>query len=204
MKKIGVLGGTFDPIHNGHIHVAQKALKLFDLDIIAFVPTGIPPHKDPRSISDKKHRAAMVLAAIKGVNKFKLSRIEMNRKGYSYAVDTFKKLKKRFGSDSQLYYIMGLDSINTILDWKKPLELFRLCRFLIATRPGAKMKTFKRIMKFPPVSMNKEGIEIFEMKWDVSSTEIRKKVREGKSISRLVPAPVRRYIQKTGLYKEKK
>ncbi|MFA5104173.1 MAG: nicotinate-nucleotide adenylyltransferase [Candidatus Margulisiibacteriota bacterium] len=203
MRKVGVLGGTFNPIHNGHIKLAKKALKEFGLDHILFVPTGLPPHKSSKDLAPKKHRLKMVSEAIKGKRKFKLSKMEINRSGYSYAVDTFNKLQKRLGKRTRLFYVMGLDSINSILNWKKPLELFKMCAFIVATRPGSKMRTFKRLIKFPPLAINKEKIRIIESKMDVSSTEIRSRIKAGKSISKLVPAGVAAYIEQNSLYKER-
>jgi len=200
MKKIGILGGTFNPVHNGHIALAKKALKEFGLEEVIFVPTGLPPHKSDRDLAPKKDRMKMVRLSVKGHKMFGVSRIEMNRKGYSYAVDTFKKLKRRFGGDAKLLYIMGLDSINSILSWKKPLDLFKLCYFLIATRPGSKLRTFKRIMKFPPVSINKDKVELFELRMDVSSSDIRERLKKGRNIDRMVPKAVLEYIKKKGLY----
>lgn len=200
MKKIGILGGTFNPIHNGHIALAKKALKEFGLETVIFVPTGLPPHKSDRGLASKKDRMKMVRLAVKGHKKLGVSHIEIDRKGYSYAVDTFKKLKKRFGT-SKLYYIMGLDSINSILSWKKPLDLFKLCHFLIATRPGSRLRTFRRIMKFPPISLNKDKVELFELKMGVSSSDIREKVKKARSIDRMVPKSVLEHIKRKGLYK---
>ncbi len=199
-KKIGILGGTFNPIHNGHLEIAKVAQKLFKLDNVVFVPSGIPPHKTGEKILNGEKRYQMVLTAIKGTKKFSASRIELDRKGCSYAIDTFIELKKKFGKSAELYYIMGLDSINDILNWKKPLELFKMCEFIVATRPGTKMRTFKRLVKFPPIKENIKKIHIFEMRADISSTEIRKKIRNKKSVAGLVPKPVEKYIKDKKLY----
>lgn len=200
MKKVGILGGTFNPVHKGHIRLAEKALKEFGLAYVIFVPTGLPPHKSTKDLATKKHRLKMVSESIKGRKKFKLSKMEINRSGYSYAVDTFNKLKKRLGKSTRLFYIMGLDSINSILSWKKPLELFKMCEFIVATRPGSKIKTFKRLVKFPPLAINKDKISVTELKMDVSSTDIRNRIRAGKPVSKLLPKPVEQYIEKNSLY----
>ncbi len=201
MKKLGILGGTFNPPHKGHLSLAKTAAKKAGLDLVVFVPTGLPPHKSTRNLASKKHRMKMVRLAVKNRGRhFKVSSIEINRKGYSYAVDTFSKLKKRYGAGTKLYYIMGLDSINDILNWKKPLELFKLCRFIVATRPGAKIKTFRRIMKFPPVALNKEKIELIELNMKISSSDIRERLRKQKDISKFVPGAVKDYITENRLY----
>ena len=200
MKKIGVLGGTFNPPHKGHISLARTAMKSAGLDLVIFIPTGLPPHKSKKGLASKKHRLNMVRLATGGIKKFKVSGIEINRKGYSYAVDTFGKLKKKYGAKTKLCYIMGLDSINDILNWKKPLELFKLCRFIVATRPGARIKTFRRIMKFPPIAMNKDKIELIELNMKMSSSDIRERIKKEKDISKLVPSAIKDYITENRLY----
>ena len=199
-KKIGILGGTFNPVHNGHIAIAKAAKKLFKLDKVVFVPSGLPPHKSSEGLLDKDKRYKMVLMAIKKIPAFSASRIELDRKGYSYAVDTFLELKKKFGKTAKLYYIMGLDSINDILNWKKPLDLFKMCQFIVATRPGTKIRTFKRLVKFPPLKDNIDKIHLFELKKDISSSEIRKRLRNKKTVARMVPKPVNEYIKEKKLY----
>lgn len=200
MKKIGILGGTFNPVHNGHLAIAKAAKKLFKLDKVVFVPSGIPPHKSSEGLMDKDERYKMVLMAIKKFPAFTASRIELDRKGYSYAVNTFVELKKKFGKTAELYYIMGLDSINDILNWRKPLELFKMCQFVVATRPGTKIRTFKRLVKFPPLKDNIGKIHLFELKKDISSSEIRKKLRNKNTVARMVPKPVNKYIKEKKLY----
>lgn len=201
MKKVGILGGTFNPVHNGHIKLAKEALKNFSLDYIIFVPTGLPPHKNTDDLAPKNHRLNMIKQVIKTNKKFKLYTGEINRPGYSYAIDTFKELKKKLGKKNKMFYIMGLDSINSILSWKKPLELFKLCEFIVATRPKAKIKTFKRLLKFPPIAANKEKIHLFELNLNISSSEIREKIKKNKDYSKLVPSAIKNYIEKFSLYK---
>lgn len=200
MRKVGILGGTFNPIHNGHIELAKKALKEFGLETVIFVPVGTPPHKSTIDLAPKKCRLQMISLAISEKKQFKLSKIEINKSGYSYAYDTFQKLKKRFGKKCVLYYIMGLDSINSILSWKKPIELFKLCEFIVATRPGTKIRTFKRVMKFPPISVNKAKIHIIELKMHVSSSAIREGIKRGKDVSKSLPKEAYAYIKGTGIY----
>lgn len=201
MKKIGILGGTFNPVHKGHLRIAEIALKKFKLDKVVFVPSGIPPHKPKAGIAPKGDRFRMIKIAIKGHPKFAVSRVELDRPGYSYAVDTFNDLRKEFGQRAKLYYIMGLDSINDILSWKKPLELFRLCEFIVATRPGARIRSFKRLMKFPPLKVNVGKIHLIETKFDISASEIREDIKRGRSVIRWVPKEVVKYLAGKGLYK---
>ncbi|MFA5035430.1 MAG: nicotinate-nucleotide adenylyltransferase [Candidatus Margulisiibacteriota bacterium] len=201
IKRIGIMGGTFNPIHRGHLALAGAAQKEFALDRIIFIPSGNPPHKKPGEVLDKEARYVMVRAAIKGVPNYYASRIELDRPGYSYAVDTFLALKKKFGPQAKLFYIMGLDSINEVLSWRKPLELFKLCEFIVGTRPGSRIRTFRRLVKFPPLQKEVDKINLLELKEAISASDIRRRVRAGKSISSLVPKVVENIIKKEGLYR---
>lgn len=200
MKRIGIMGGTFDPIHKGHLALANKALEEFVLDEIIFIPSGMPPHKKPGEVTDKEHRFKMVKAAIKGKKKYKLSRIELDKKGFTFAVDTFNELKKKFGKKAKLFYIMGLDSINEILEWRKPLELFKLCEFIVGTRPGSRIRTFKRLVKFPPLQKEVDKIHLMELKENISSSEIRDNLAAGKAVKGILPKVVENYIKRSKLY----
>jgi nicotinate-nucleotide adenylyltransferase len=201
MKRIGIMGGTFNPIHNGHLELAKTAMHEFVLDEIIFIPTGTPPHKAPGEIIDKEHRYNMVKLAIKGKPKYSVSRIEVDRKGVSYAVDTFNVLKKKLGKDDKLFYIMGLDSINEILEWKKPLELFKLCEFIVGTRPGSRIRTFKRLVRFPPLQKEVDKIHLMELREKTSSSELRSRLKAGKSVKGHLPESVEKYINQHNLYK---
>ena len=201
LKRIGILGGSFNPIHKGHLGIAKKAVEVFDLDEVIFVPTGLPPHKDPKELEDKEARYQMVLKAIHPFPNYRASRVELDRKGYCYAIDTLNRLKQELGEKNKLYYIVGMDSINEILEWKKPLELFDYCDFIVATRPKTKIRTLKRLLKFPPLSARKSQITVVEVRLNLSATEIRDMLKNGKSIKKLVPASVADYIERHGLYK---
>ena len=201
MKRIGVMGGTFNPIHKGHIAIARQAMKKFKLKEVVFVPSGLPPHKGSEELAPKEDRFNMVLIAIKDISNFSASRVELDRPGYSYAVDTFNELKKEFGKNVKLYYIMGLDSINEILSWRKPLELFKLCEFIVITRPGTKIRTFKRLVKFPPLQANIEKIHLIEARVDISSTDVRAKIKKRRRIVDLVPRCVEEYIKAKKIYR---
>ena len=194
------MGGTFNPVHKGHLALAKTAKEQFVLDQIVFIPSGMPPHKSPDEILDKEQRYNMLKIAIKGIPAYSLSRIELDRKGYSYAVDTFNALKRKYGKNAKLFYIMGLDSINEILSWKKPLELFKLCEFIVGTRPGTKLRTFKRLVKFPPLQKEVDKIHIIELAEDVSASDIRKRIKTKKSPAKLVPEKVLKYIERNKLY----
>jgi nicotinate-nucleotide adenylyltransferase len=195
------MGGTFNPVHKGHLALARAAKDEFALDKIIFIPSGTPPHKALGNVIDKEDRLKMVLLAIAGQGDYAISRIELDRPGYSYAIDTFRALKKKFGARAKLFYIMGLDSINEILEWRKPLELFKLCEFIVGTRPGTKIRTFRRLVKFPPLQREVDKIHLMELKENISASEIRQRVKVGKSVGRLVPKAVEAYIKRSDLYR---
>ncbi|MBU0502628.1 MAG: nicotinate-nucleotide adenylyltransferase [Candidatus Margulisbacteria bacterium] len=200
MKRIGIMGGTFNPIHKGHLALAKAALREFGLNKVVFIPSGNPPHKAGDKVLDKEHRFKMVKLAIKKIKKFITSKIEINRKGYSYAVDTFGDLRKKYGKRAKLFYIMGLDSINEILDWKKPLELFKMTEFIVGTRPGSKVRTFRRLLKFPPLEKEMDKIHLMELNENISASEIRERLKKGQGIARFIPRVVSKYIKENKLY----
>ena len=194
------MGGTFNPVHKGHIGIAEAAQLNYLLDQVIFVPSGNPPHKTFEYIADKEDRYNMVKMAIKGRKSWKVSRVELDRPGYSYAVDTFNELRKEYKGNALLYYIMGLDSINEILTWKKPLELFKICQFIVATRPGARIRTLKRLLKFPPLKLHAGQIHIIETEYVVSASKIRDSIGKGSIPARLLDKKVVDYITKNNLY----
>jgi nicotinate-nucleotide adenylyltransferase len=163
--------------------LAKAAKRQFKLDQIIFIPSGIPPHKDLSEVIDKEERFHLIKLAIQGIQGYSLSRLELDRPGPSYAVDTFKKLRRKYGDKTKLFYIMGLDSLNELSLWHKPEELFKLCEFIVATRPGAK-----------PLYHN------LALDDKTSASDIRKRIKVGKSVSLLVPKIVEDYIKRKGLY----
>lgn len=191
MQRIGIMGGTFNPVHKGHLALARAARKEFALDRVIFIPSGNPPHKERSKIIDKELRFKMVKLALRGKRGYAASRMELDRPGFSYAVDTFRTLRKRFGRTSRLYYIMGMDSLNEILAWKKPLELFRLCEFIVGTRPGTKLRTFRQ-------QANK--IHLIALRENISASGIRERLKAGKPVKRMVPAAVADFIRRRELY----
>lgn len=200
MKRIGIIGGTFNPVHRGHIALAKAAKEEFALDRVIFIPSGTPPHKKAGEVIDKEERFKMVRIAVRRSPSFTVSRIELDRPGFSYAVDTFTALRKKYGKSAKLFFIMGLDSINEILEWKKPFELFRLCEFIVGTRPGTKIRTFRRLVKFPPLQKEVDKIHLMELREDISASGIRRRLKAGRSADRFLPKAVADYIKKRGLY----
>ncbi len=191
MKRLGILGGTFNPIHNGHLAMAERALQEFKLDEIVFIPTNIPPHKDLAELINKEDRFNMVKLAIEGKKDLSISRIELDREGTSYATDTFKELSKK---GDKLYYIIGMDSLNEMMEWKDPLDLFNYCEFIVAERPGEKTNSSL-------LNSHKNKIHVMGLNENISATDIRQKVALGDIIKKLVPRAVADYIYENNIYK---
>ncbi len=195
------MGGTFDPIHNGHLILAEYARTTFGLDKILFIPTGKPPHKDKDSISSNSHRYNMTLFAINSNPYYLISSIEIQRESIAYTIDTIKYLKSKFNY-TDFYFILGSDSLYQIHKWKDYKELLGLCNFIVAKRQDLDNDNLK--VKIKELSeLYGSPLSILESPLiDISSTEIRNRVKKGLSIKYLVPESVEQYIEKNKLYKE--
>jgi nicotinate-nucleotide adenylyltransferase len=202
--KIGIMGGTFNPVHHGHLVAAGEALSQFNLDKVIFIPSGDPPHKNSSEETISEHRYLMTVIATSANKNFFVSRIEIDRKGKSYTVDTVRELKKIYGENTGLYFITGADAILEILTWKKTAEIMRLCSFIAATRPGYNISRIQDLQEklFKETKKNVEKIFVMEVPaLAISSTDIRKRVKEKRPIDYLVPEGVSNYILKHGLYR---
>lgn len=199
-KAIGIMGGTFDPIHYGHLVTAEAVRSQFQLEKVFFVPSGNPPHKNPDLITDSQHRYLMTFLSITTNKYFETSQIEINRSGKSYAYDTVKLFRKNL-PEYDIYFITGADAIKEILTWHRVEELLDLCYFVAATRPGYDLEDLKKEeLKVLPQEYL-ERIMIIEVPaMAISSTDIKRRVREGKPIKYLLPEAVEYYIYKKGLY----
>ncbi len=190
---MGILGGTFDPVHIGHLIVAEEIRIKCDLEKIFFIPSAYPPHKLARGITPAQLRWEMVCLATQDNPYFQASAIEIERAGLSYTVDTLTQLRDIWGQKVQIYLIIGADEAIEVSTWKEPDRVFDLCTVLVASRPGFDLKAidpgWRKKMKFVTVPQ----IEI-------SSTAIRRRVGEGKSIRYLVPRPVEEFIRDKKLY----
>jgi nicotinate-nucleotide adenylyltransferase len=191
------MGGTFDPIHYGHLVTAEEALWQFSLDEVLFVPTGQPWMKDRPDVSPAEHRYLMTVIASSSNPDFLVSRLEIDREGPTYAVDTLRALKEQYGEKTELFFVSGADAILQIFGWKDPEEVLELARFIAATRPGYDIARFER--EAPTRHPNVEVMSVPALA--ISSTDIRRRVREGSPIRYLVPEGVKTYIEKTGLYR---
>jgi len=217
MKKIGIFGGTFNPIHLGHLRSAEEIREMFHLSRVIFVPSSDPPHKKKKAILPGSVRARMVRLAIAKHPYFTLSDLELNRPGKSYSIETVSAFRGLFGEKSSLHFIVGLDAFLEIETWMKYSALFELCHFIIMTRPGFG-KNFSR--EHLPIELaeafcydsqkniytHSSGYRLFPREitaLDISSTQIRNLVRKGRSIKYLVPAAVEEFIRKSKLYSPK-
>ena len=199
--KRGILGGTFDPVHNAHLMIAGHALNQLELDEILFIPTSHTPLKEDAIITPVEHRVKMLELAIAASPVFRLSRIEIDRAGISYTVDTIAELKQTLGIDSELYFITGLDSLVTLPRWKEPDRIIKMCRLVTVRRPGYEIPDVEELEKdIPGIAGNL--IMIDDPAPDISATDIRKRIADGLPISDLVPVLVERYIYENKLYKK--
>ncbi|MBZ2175358.1 nicotinate-nucleotide adenylyltransferase [Schnuerera sp. xch1] len=199
--KIGIMGGTFDPIHNGHLILAEYSRISFNLNKILFIPTGNPPHKNSEDISPNRYRYDMTLLAISTNMNYYLSTIEIERKGVTYTIDTIKYLKSKF-EDAEFYFILGADSLYKIHKWKNYEELLSLCNFIVARRPNHNNKKLEKRKDDLNTKYN-SSIHILEAPLiDISSTQIRERIRNGLSIKYLVPRSVEAYIEKNRIYRD--
>lgn len=223
LSKIGIFGGTFNPIHRGHLQIAEEIRRCFSLDSIIFVPAGMPPHKTKGAIIDPIHRLRMVELAVASYAYFSVSPVEAKCKTISYSVETIKIFKKEFGEDVELYFIVGLDAFLEINTWKDVEELLTLCNFIVIQRPGYKFSDIKKLNISLAKNIKEEDLLKLDMgeverlsipltdcynlffaiikPCEISATEIRKLLKEGREVKNLLPESVRLYIMKNKLYR---
>lgn len=200
MKEKGIFGGTFDPIHNGHLHVAYEALYNLGLDEIIFIPSGNPPHKTNKEITDGKIRYDLVKKVIKNEKRFKVSDYEINKKGLSYTYETLEFFKEQ-EPDTQWYFITGADCLMDIYAWKNIDRIFNSCKFVVFNRSGYIKEAILKQKKLVETKLNKEILLLDIPILEISSTTIRSKLREGKSISYLVPESLSKILEEMNIYK---
>lgn len=201
-KRLAIMGGTFDPIHYGHLVAAEAALHKFELDKVIFMPAGNPVFKKGTRVADKESRFIMTFLATLGNKHFEVSRLEIEREGDTYTIDTVEQVRKLCDPDVKLYFITGADAISYIFSWKDPVRLVSMCEFIAVTRPGYKNCTlFDNIEKLSDKYKNKiHYMEIPAL--SISSTDIRQRVKLNYPIKYLLPDNVVSFIEKAGLYKE--
>ncbi len=198
-KRIGIMGGTFDPIHFGHLVTAEEARVSYFLDRVIFVPSGMPPHKKDYRVSNVEERYLMTILAVVTNPYFGVSRVEIDRAGYSYTIDTVQHFRQIYDDNTELFFITGADAILEILTWKNVEKLLGLCSFIAATRPGFDLAGLAKILKeLPHLNGGLHFLEVPALA--ISSTDIRHRVSKGNSIKYLLPETVEYFIVKNGLY----
>lgn len=201
-ERVGLLGGTFNPIHIGHLIMAEEVCKQHHLTKVIFVPAYIPPHKYVDDLTDARHRYQMAKEAISENDKFEVSDLEIKRKGRSYTIDTVQEILGHYGEECEVFLIIGADSLNELELWKDIKKLSQLCHFVIVNRPGFSTDTSSRLAELigdDNISdMERLRIEIEPV--GISSTGIRKRLKDRIEIKGLVPECVEAYIKEHGLY----
>ena len=197
--RLGVLGGTFDPVHLGHLIIAEQARTELSLDKVLFVPAGRPWFKDDTDVTVTESRLEMLRLALKGNPHFAIDIQELERAGPTYTVDTVAKLRAESTDDTEIFFIIGLDALAELGRWQDPQRLVKLCRFAGMKRPGYTVLDVQTLEKAIPTVSTKihlaENVQV-----DISSSDIRCRVQRGQSIKYLVPESVERYIREKGLY----
>lgn len=197
--QLGILGGTFDPIHHGHLLAAEETRHQLALARVLFLPAGKPPHKPDWPISAIQHRLRMVELAIAENPHFSISRVDVDRSGPSYTVDTLKLLRAEVGPGPVLFFIMGADLLVNILDWYQPQRLIELCQLAVVGRPRIEVDLPQLERQLPGLTDRIHQVQMPHL--EISSSNLRARVRDGRSISYMVPAAVESYIRKEGLYR---
>lgn len=198
ITRLGVMGGTFNPIHLGHLMIAEEARQAFHLKKVLFVPSYITPNKDVCGATAEQ-RLAMTRLATADNPYFTVSDMEMRRRGNSYTVDTLRLLKEIYGPSHSLYFISGTDTIHDLHNWNNPEEILSLCQFIGATRPDGSEQIDSIISSFGELGKNILKLPVPTM--EISSTELRRRIRLGLSVRYMMPSAVVEYIRKNGVYR---
>jgi len=197
--RVGILGGTFDPVHYGHLVAGEEARHALSLERVIFVPSARPPHKPGYSVSAPEHRLAMLNVAIADNPYFEISTVDVDRPGYSYTVDTIALLQRQLGPDAELFFILGEDALADLPTWHEPEKLLRMCQLIAVNRPGYHSFSLRLLERqLPGVERRVHSVRIPELA--IWSTELRARVASGLSIRYLVPSGVLAYIYEHGLY----
>ncbi len=191
-ERLGIFGGTFDPIHIGHLIVAEEARAQLDLDRVLFVPARVSPLKPEGTFFSPAERLRMVELAIKDNPHFSVSRIDLGREGPSYTVDTLSTIRHELHDEVQLFFIMGVDALKTLNSWYRPEDIIRMARLVVISRPGAKVDLEALEENLPGISESTDIIDTLQI--GISSTDLRSRLKQGLPIKYQVPAPVEAFI----------
>lgn len=206
MKSVGLFGGTFNPIHYGHLAIAEEVRSKHNLDKVIFIPTSFPPHKRPEDLADPQNRLVMAYLATVSNPCFEVSTYEADRGGVSYTIDTVKHFHAVFAEKVELYFIIGADMLMKISSWKNIDELLDICRFIAVSRPGYDVQKilnqhYLSVQAHSIASKILDRIFVEETAMlDISATAIRRRIKEWKSIKYLVPESVEQFIHNQKLY----
>jgi nicotinate-nucleotide adenylyltransferase len=203
IRRIGVLGGTFDPVHYGHLVIAEEVYATLELTEMVFVPTGQPPHKTQEVITPAEHRLAMLELAIASNPHFTISRVDLDRPGPSYTVDTLRLLHKQWGEETAIYFVIGGDSLEDFLSWYDAAGILKQLTYLVAVRrPGynESEEYYDRLeARLPGIKQRLLVVEAPQ--FEISATDLRLRVAEGRPIKYQTPESVEKYIKEFGLYR---
>lgn len=197
MSRLGIIGGTFDPIHGGHLAAAEAAQQHYPLDRVLFIPSGHPPHKNTSHISSARDRYLMALLATCSTTGFHVSQVELLRAGTAYTIDTLRLLQSWVGPDCRLFFIVGADMALDLPTWREPDAILAEAQVVALSRPGYDLSALEEILG-PARAAQIETLSVNTP--DVSATEIRRRVASGQSIAGLTPDPVSQYVAALHLY----
>ena len=198
--RLGIMGGTFDPIHFGHLVTAEEALVQFNLDRVLFMPTGHPAMKSDQRVTAAEDRYLMTVVATAANPDFDVSRMEVDRPGPTFTVDTLLALRDEYGPGTELFFITGADAVWEIVGWKDAEKIASLATFIAATRPGYDLEAARSAHDEQATQFRIEYVEVPAL--TISSTDIRTRVSQRRAIRYLTPESVVAYIEKRGLYRE--
>jgi nicotinate-nucleotide adenylyltransferase len=219
--RLGLLGGSFNPVHNGHLAIARQTRESLGLDRILFIPTSLPPHKPSSSLAPAPDRYEMVRLAIASDPSLAISDVEIRRPGKSYSIDTVRLLQQEYGAQAQLLFLIGLDAFLDFPSWRDPQILLGLCSFVVLSRPGLSFRSLSTVALLPPIpypslaDLDAERISRIEAQVGtqrliclklppspISASDIRARIRQGLPVANLLPPSVESYILQHHLYQE--
>ena len=219
--KLGLLGGSFNPVHNGHLAIARQTREALGLDQVLFIPTSQPPHKPNGSLAPAQDRYEMVRMAIAADPALAISDIEIRRPGKSYSIDTIRLLQQEYGAQTQLFFLIGLDAFLDFPSWRDPMILLELCQFVVLSRPGLSFRSLSTVRLLPPIPypsladldagrivrieapLGTQGLTCLKLPpCPISASDIRTRIRQGLPMANLLPPSVESYILQHHLYRE--
>jgi nicotinate-nucleotide adenylyltransferase len=202
MRRVGVIGGTFDPVHYGHLVIAEEAYAALDLAEMVFVPAGHPPHKLDNMVATAQHRLAMLKLAIASNAHFAISRVDLERPGPSYTVETLRLLRRHWGEQTAIYFLIGWDSLEDLLTWHDPVGILEQLSYLVAVRrPGYNEDgAYRDSLEARLPGIKQRLLVVSAPQLEISSTDLRARVAEGRPIKYQLPESVEQYIEQNRLY----